>query len=300
MSESSLYREYSAHYYSNIFFNSTALTKLLLVFHLSLAGANQKPRPVAADIVFLLDHSRHVDKGTFNREESFMKSVARRLKINWHKSRIGVATYWRTAYLRMRRQRLSLKRATGALAQIPYRRESNRRVNQALKKSASFFSNRFSRKILVAIVDARFRTKIGRELRSFNKRVRFLSNLQNQLRRRGVKLFIAAVGLTASQVRGINNHLRAIAGHQRRRVFLFSVPSFRKLINRASFVARGISEETVRYLRARILVALATSQTEIYEQRYNMTSPISAGSHLSERKPRVWNGRLCLSSFMLH
>lgn len=223
-----------------------------------------------------------------------MMSVARRLKINWHKSRIGGATYGRTAQLRMRGQRLSLKRATGGISQIPYRSERNRRVYEALKKSASFLSNRFSRRILVAIVDAGFRTKIGRALRSFNKRGRFFRNLQNQLRRRGVKLFVATVGLTASQVRGINYHLRAIAGHQKGRVFLFPVSSFRKLVTRASFVARRISEET-RCMQ--VFMLPWQHLKEKFSNKAIIWLHLNPDSHLSERykhrEPRVWTDETC-------
>lgn len=144
----------------------------------------------------------------------------------------------------------SMERVLQVINLISYPRESNKNVLRALKTSLRFYSNWFSHKILVAVADARPQTKIGQMFKPHNRRRlknRFLRKLQRQFRRRGVKLFLAAVGLSYDRVRNVNSFLKCKT-HGKRNLFLFAVPSFKKLVDRAPFIAKTIREKTVCYL----------------------------------------------------
>ena len=165
-----------------------------------LAEAHQ--RRVTADIMFLLDGSQYVGQTNFYNEKTFIKSIVGRLKINWHKSHIGVATYGSRALLRVSfRKHVCLGRALEAINRVSYPQETERHVYGALKTSLRFFSKCFARKILVSIVDARH-IRLSWSL---------LSHLQSQFKHHGVRLFVAAVGLPKHQALSMNRYLKSIA-----------------------------------------------------------------------------------------
>ena len=178
---------------------------------------------VNADFAFLLDGSA----GNFNfrYEKTFIKSIARRLKINWRKSRVAVAAYGRTAYSRMRGYHQSLERTIRAIDRIRNPRFTRSLLYEALKTSLGFFSNRCSRKILVVVVNAK------KKWQSLRFR---LNRLQFKLRSQGVKLFVAAVGLKKPRREG--------------NIFLIPVRSFRRLVTKAAVIASMISKKMVCYL----------------------------------------------------
>ena len=200
-------------------------------------------KPVTADIIFLLDGSQYVGKPSFNYEKTFIKAVVRRLKISWRKSHITVATYGKRAQLRMSfKKHFRLGRALRAISGISYPQDIQRRVYRALKTSLGLFSGFVSRKILVAVVDAR----------QLRQPWSLISRLSYQLRSQGAKLFLAAVGMTRFQAVRMNRLLQSIARGQKKNIFLFPVPWFGNLVADAPFIAKVIRKKTVRLLRSYI------------------------------------------------
>lgn len=146
------------------------------------------PEPLDADIVFLVDSSSFVSFGNFEREKSFVKSLAHFLNVNPGKSRASVVSFSSNPQLVFRfYDYRSQREFNSSVDRVPYLSGRSRRIDKALDEAVKIFKEARpdAAKILVLLTSG---------VQTPEQGAKDLKTAFEPLRKQGVKNIVIAVG----------------------------------------------------------------------------------------------------------